>query len=139
MTTTTPLNVEALRKDFPLLTRTVHDRPIVYLDSASSALQPHAVIDSMAHYYETTHANVHRGVYATAEESTNLYENARLVVGRFIGAPDPAHEIVFTKNTTESINLLAKVWGAAHLGEGDAVLITEMVFCAELLFVVLTV
>jgi cysteine desulfurase/selenocysteine lyase len=126
MTPTPPLNVEALRKDFPLLSRTVHDRPIVYLDSASSALQPHAVIDSMAHYYETTHANVHRGVYATAEESTNLYENARLVVGRFIGAPDPAHEIVFTKNTTESINLVAHTWARANLHSGDSILLTEM-------------
>ena len=84
-----PLNVEALRKDFPLLTRMVNDRPIVYLDSASSALQPQAVIDAMTRYYETTHANVHRGVYATAEEATALYERARVVAGRFIGAPGP--------------------------------------------------
>jgi cysteine desulfurase / selenocysteine lyase len=125
-TPTTPLNVEALRKDFPLLTRKVHGRPIVYLDSASSALQPQAVIDAMAKYYETTHANVHRGVYATAEEATHLYENARMVVGRFIGAPDPAHEIVFTKNTTESLNLVAHTWARANLVAGDTVLLTEM-------------
>jgi cysteine desulfurase / selenocysteine lyase len=124
--TTTPLNVEALRKDFPLLTRTVHDRPIVYLDSASSALQPHAVINAMAKYYETTHANVHRGVYATAEEATHLYEQARIVVGRIIGAPEPAHEIVFTKNTTESLNLVAHTWARANLKAGDAVLLTEL-------------
>jgi cysteine desulfurase / selenocysteine lyase len=124
--TTTPLNVEALRKDFPLLTRTVHDRPIVYLDSASSALQPHAVINAMAKYYETTHANVHRGVYATAEEATHLYEQARIVVGRLIGAPEPAHEIVFTKNTTESLNLVAHTWARANLKAGDAVLLTEL-------------
>ena len=121
-----PLNVEALRKDFPLLTRSVHDRPIVYLDSASSALQPQAVINAMGQYYETTHANVHRGVYATAEESTHLYEGARLVVGRFICAPDPAHEIVFTKNTTESLNLVAHAWGRANLRAGDSILLTEM-------------
>lgn len=121
-----PLNVEALRKDFPLLTRTVHDRPIVYLDSASSALQPQAVITAMTRYYETTHANVHRGVYATAEESTHLYEHARIVAGRFIGAPDPAHEIVFTKNTTESLNLVAHAWGRTNLQSGDAILLTEM-------------
>jgi len=124
--TTTPLNVEALRKDFPLLARTVHDRPIVYLDSASSALQPRAVIDAMAHYYETTHANVHRGVYATAEEATHLYEQARVVVGRFIGAPAPADEIVFTKNTTESINLVAHTWARTNLKAGDHILLTEM-------------
>jgi cysteine desulfurase / selenocysteine lyase len=126
MTTTTPLNVEALRKDFPLLTRSVHDRPIVYLDSASSALQPQAVINAMARYYETTHANVHRGVYATAEESTHLYERTRTVVGRLIGAPDPAHEIVFTKNTTESINLVAHTWARTNLKSGDRILLTEM-------------
>jgi cysteine desulfurase / selenocysteine lyase len=131
-TTPTPLNVEALRKDFPLLTRTVHDRPIVYLDSASSALQPQVVINAMATYYETTHANVHRGVYATAEEATHLYEQARLVVGRFIGAPEPAHEIVFTKNTTESLNLVAHTWARANLSAGDSVLVTEMEHHANL-------
>jgi len=126
MTTTTPLNVEALRKDFPLLTRSVHDRPIVYLDSASSALQPQAVINAMARYYETTHANVHRGVYATAEEATHRYERTRVVVGRFIGAPDPAREIVFTKNTTESINLVAHTWARKNLKAKDRILLTEM-------------
>ena len=126
MTTTTPLNVEALRKDFPLLTRSVHDRPIVYLDSASSALQPQAVINAMARYYETTHANVHRGVYATAEEATHRYEQTRVVVGRFIGAPDPAREIVFTKNTTESINLVAHTWARKNLKAKDRILLTEM-------------
>jgi cysteine desulfurase/selenocysteine lyase len=126
MTPTAPLNVEALRKDFPLLARTVHDRPIVYLDSASSALQPQAVISAMSKYYETTHANVHRGVYATAEEATGLYENARLVVGRFIGAPDPATEIVFTKNTTESLNLVAHTWARTNLAAGDIILLSEM-------------
>jgi cysteine desulfurase/selenocysteine lyase len=121
-----PLNTEALRKDFPLLARTINEHPIVYLDSASSALQPHAVINAMTRYYETTHANVHRGVYATAEEATALYERARVVAGRFIGAPDPAREIVFTKNTTEALNLVAHSWGRANLRRGDSVLLTEM-------------
>jgi cysteine desulfurase/selenocysteine lyase len=124
--TAAPLNVEALRKDFPLLNKTVHGRPIVYLDSASSALQPQSVINAMATYYETTHANVHRGVYATAEQSTHLYEHARIVVGRFIAAPDPAREIVFTKNTTESINLVAHTWGRTNLKSGDKILLSEM-------------
>ena len=132
MTDTTPLNIEALRKDFPLLARTVHDRPIVYLDSASSALQPRVVMDAMDHYYATTHANVHRGVYATAEESTHLYEKARVVAGRFIGAPDPEHEIVFAKNTTEGLNLVAHSWGRANLKAGDAILLTEMEHHANL-------
>src|ERR1700722_12470210 len=113
--TPAPLNVEALRKDFPLLARRVNGRPIVYLDAAASALQPTAVIDAMSRYYETTHANVHRGVYATAEEATALYERARLVSGRFVGAPDAAHEVVFTKNTTESLNLVAQSWGRSNL------------------------
>ncbi len=123
---TAPLNTEALRKDFPLLTRTVNGRRIVYLDSASSALQPRSVIGAMSRYYETTHANVHRGVYATAEEATALYERARVVAGRFVGAPDPAHEVVFTKNTTEALNLVARSWGRANLRAGDPVLLTEM-------------
>jgi cysteine desulfurase / selenocysteine lyase len=121
-----PLNTEALRKDFPLLARTVNGRPIVYLDSASSALQPQSVINAMTSYYEVSHANVHRGVYATAEEATALYERARIVTGRFLGAPDPAREVVFTKNTTESLNLVAQSWGRANLRAGDAVLLTEM-------------
>ena len=124
--TPAPLNTEALRKDFPLLSRTVNGRPIVYLDSASSALQPQSVIGAMTRYYETTHANVHRGVYATAEESTTLYERARIAAGRFLGAADPAREVVFTKNTTESLNLIAHSWGRGNLGAGDAVLLTEM-------------
>ena len=121
-----PLNTEALRKDFPLLKRTVNGKPIVYLDAAASALQPQSVIDAMTRYYETTHSNVHRGVYATAEEATALYERARVLVGRFLSAPDPAHEIVFTKNTTESLNLVAQSWGRSNLRAGDAVLLTEM-------------
>ena len=86
---------------------TVHGRPIVYLDSAASSQHPRAVLDAMDDYYETTHANVHRGVYAIAEEADRRYEAARMAVGRFIGAPDPEHEVIFTKNATEAINLVA--------------------------------
>jgi cysteine desulfurase/selenocysteine lyase len=118
--------VAALRGDFPLLLRRVHDRPIVYLDSAATALTPRSVVTATEHYYETTHANVHRGVYATAEEATGLYEGARVKVGRFVGAPHPDREIVFTKNTTESLNLLAHSWGRANLRQGDVVVLTEM-------------
>jgi cysteine desulfurase/selenocysteine lyase len=121
-----PIDVEVIRKDFPLLSRTVHDRPIVYLDSAATALQPRAVLAAMEQYYETTHANVHRGVYATAEEATNHYEGARLAAGRFIGAPDSAREVIFTKNATESLNLVAHAWARTNLAAGDAVLLTEM-------------
>ncbi|MHB8220279.1 MAG: SufS family cysteine desulfurase [Acidimicrobiales bacterium] len=126
MVTAGPIDVEVLRKDFPLLSRTVHDRPVVYLDSAATSLQPRSVMAAMDHYYETTHANVHRGVYATAEEATRLYELARRAAGRFIGAPDPDHEVVFTKNATEALNLVAYAWGRTNLAAGDAVLLTEM-------------
>jgi cysteine desulfurase / selenocysteine lyase len=126
------LDTEVLRKDFPLLARTVHDRPIVYLDSAATSLQPKPVLAAMDQYYETTHSNVHRGVYATAEEATALFEGARLAVGRFIGAPDPAHEVVFTKNATEGLNLVAHSWGRRNLNEGDVVVLTGMEHHANL-------
>ena len=126
------LDVETLRKDFPLLSRVVHGRPIVYLDSAGSSLQPRPVLAAMEQYYESTHANVHRGVYATAEEATARYEGARVAVGQFIGAPDPAREIVFAKNATEVLNLVAWTWGREHLGPGDTVLLTEMEHHANL-------
>ena len=126
------LDVETLRKDFPLLSRVVNGRPIVYLDSAATALQPRAVLAAMDQYYEQTHANVHRGVYATAEEATNRYESARVAVGRFVGAPDPAREVVFTKNATEALNLVVGSWGRANLSRGDAVLLTTMEHHANL-------
>ncbi len=126
------LDVETLRKDFPLLARTVHGRPLVYLDSASSSLQPRQVLAAMEQYYETCHANVHRGVYTTAEEATARYEGARVSVGRFIGAGDPEREIVFVKNATEALNLVANSWGKANLRPGDAVLLTEMEHHANL-------
>ena len=121
-----PLDVAMLRKDFPLLGREVHGRPITYLDSAASAQRPTSVLDAMREYDETTHANVHRGVYTIAEEATRRFEAARHNVGRFIGAPDPAREIVFTKNATEGLNLVAHAWGRTHLHAGDTIVLTEM-------------
>ena len=126
------LDVETVRKDFPLLARTVHNHPIVYLDSASSSLQPRQVLAAMEQYYETCHANVHRGVYTTAEEATARYEGARVAVGRFIGARVPEREIIFVKNATEALNLVARSWGAANLGPGDRVLLTEIEHHANL-------
>ena len=123
---TTSLDVATVRRDFPLLSRESHGRRISYLDTAASSLPPHAVVAAMDSYYETTHANVHRGVYETAEEATRLFESARTTIGRFLGAPDPAREIVFTRNTTESINLLARTWGELHLSEGDVVVLSLM-------------
>ena len=123
---------ERVRGDVPELRRTVHGREMAYLDSAASSLTPRSVIEAMSRYYERTHTNVHRGVYEIAEEATEAYEHARKAVGRFIGAPDPEHEIVFTKNATESFNLFARSWGTTTLAEGDVVVLTEMEHHANL-------
>jgi cysteine desulfurase/selenocysteine lyase len=119
------LDVATIRKKFPLLDTQVNGKRLVYVDSASSSQKPASVIDAMSHYYETTHANVHRGVYGIAAEATRLYEEARAKIARFIGAPGP-EGIVFTKNVTEAINLVAHSWGRANLRAGDSVLLTEM-------------
>jgi cysteine desulfurase/selenocysteine lyase len=123
---------ERVRADVPELRRSVHGNEMAYLDSAASSLTPRTVIEAMSRYYETTHTNVHRGVYEVAEEATEHYEHARQAVGRFIGAADPAHEVVFTKNATEALNLFARSWGATVLGEGDVVVLTEMEHHANL-------
>jgi cysteine desulfurase/selenocysteine lyase len=125
------LATDTIRKDFPILEQQVGGHRLVYLDSASSSQKPNAVLDAMQHYYETTHANVHRGVYAIAEEATRLYEEARAKTARFVGATS-TNEIVFTKNVTEAINLVAYSWGRANLGAGDAVLLTEIEHHANL-------
>jgi cysteine desulfurase / selenocysteine lyase len=123
-----PLDPATIKKDFPLLT----SRPeVIYLDSASSSQKPRQVLDAMNDYYETTHANVHRGVYGMAEEATNRFEGARTKVARFLGAASP-HEIVLTKNVTEAINLVAHSWARTELKEGDVVVLTEMEHHANL-------
>jgi len=116
----------AVRSDVPLLGRVINGHPITYLDSGATSLTPRPVIEAMSHYYENNHANVHRGVYQTAAESTALYEGAREAAARFLNAPGGAREIIFTKGCTESFNLLARSWGAANLGAGDVVLLSEM-------------
>ncbi|HEX7443122.1 MAG TPA: SufS family cysteine desulfurase [Acidimicrobiales bacterium] len=121
----TDLDVARIKADFPLLAREVHGRPIVYLDSAATSQKPRVVLDAMGTYYETINANVHRGVYQIAEQATAEMEAARAKVARFIGAPSPA-EIVFTKNATEAMNLVAGSWGRANLHPGDPVLLTHM-------------
>jgi len=115
-----------VRADTPGLRRVIYGRPITYLDSGATSLPPRSVIEAMSRYYELHHANVHRSVFQTAAEATATYEGARESVANFIHAPGGAGEIVFTRNTTESFNLLAKSWGAAHLGAGDVVLLSEM-------------
>jgi cysteine desulfurase/selenocysteine lyase len=125
VTTASPLDVARIKKDFPVLERVVHGKRLVYLDSASSSQKPLAVIEAMDRYYSTTHANVHRGVYQIAQEATELYEGARAKVAAFIGASG-TDEIVFTKNVTEAINLVAYSWGRRNLGSGDIVVTSEI-------------
>lgn len=120
------LDVERVRADFPILSRTVHGKPLVYLDSAATSQKPRPVIDSMADYYSRYNANVHRAIYELGEEATREYEAAREKVARFINARSP-NEIVFTKSTTESINAIAYGWGLkGPLQRGDEIVSTVM-------------
>jgi cysteine desulfurase / selenocysteine lyase len=114
-----------VRNDFPILSRQVHGRPLVYLDSAASSQKPDAVIEAMDRYYRTSHANVHRGVYELSEEATSQMEQARVKVARFINASQ-SKQIIFTRNTTESINLVAYSWGYANIHAGDLIVLTEL-------------
>jgi cysteine desulfurase/selenocysteine lyase len=124
-------DVSRVRADFPILKRQVHGRELVYLDSAASSQKPASVIDAMDTYYRTTHANVHRGVHTLSEEATAQYEGARAKVAQFIGACCPK-EVIWTRNATEAINLVAYSWGRSNLRQGDHVLLTEMEHHANL-------
>jgi cysteine desulfurase/selenocysteine lyase len=117
-------DVRQVREDFPILKRRVGDRPLVYLDNAATSQKPRQVLDALTEYYEQHNANIHRGVHRLAEEATALYEEARRKVARFLGAP-ATRSVVFTRGTTESINLVAYAWGRKNLREGDEVVLTE--------------
>ncbi len=119
-------DVDQIRKDFPILTRTVHGVPLVYLDNAATTQKPRSVIDTLVHYYEHYNANIHRGLHTLAEEATAAYEASRMKIGRFINAEHPEEEIIFTRNTTESINLVANAWGRKFLKPGDEIVFTAM-------------
>lgn len=119
------LDVNQLRADFPILQRQVHGKPLVYLDNAATSQKPESVIHAMDDYYRRYNANIHRGVHTLAEEATAAYENARRKVGRFINASSP-REVIFVRNTTEAINLVALSWGRAHLGQGDVIILSVM-------------
>jgi cysteine desulfurase / selenocysteine lyase len=119
------LDVSAIRRDFPILARRVHDKPLVYLDNAATSQKPRQVIQALVDYYEQTNANIHRGIHTLAEEATEAYEGARAKAARFIGAAGP-DEILFTRNTTESLNLVAYTWAADNIREGDEIVITTM-------------
>lgn len=114
-----------LRIDFPVLDQHVGGRPLVYLDNAATTHKPRAVIDAVARFYERDNSNVHRGLHALSMRATDGYEAARARAAAFVGAAHPA-EIVFTRGTTEAINLIAQSWGGAHLRAGDVILLTEM-------------
>jgi cysteine desulfurase / selenocysteine lyase len=118
-------DVEAIRRDFPALAQNVHNKPLVYLDSAATALKPQAVIEAVRGFYERDSANVHRGVHLLSQRATAAFEKARQRVKRFLNARDTA-EIVFLRGTTEAINLVAQVYGRTRLQAGDEILITEL-------------
>jgi cysteine desulfurase / selenocysteine lyase len=119
------MDPKVVRKDFPILERTMAGKPLVYLDSAVTSQKPRQVIEALSDFYEKHNANVHRGIYPLGEEATAAYEGAREKVAAFVGAPDP-NSIVFTRGTTESINLVAHGWGRKFLKEGDEIVLTEM-------------
>ena len=122
MTAAAPLDTAAIREQFPILSREVHGRPLVYLDNAATTQKPQSVIDALSHYYSTMNANIHRGLHTLAEEATAAYEDVRKQVAAFIGAGSH-REIVFTRNTTESLNLLAYTLGS-RLRPGDEIVLT---------------
>jgi cysteine desulfurase/selenocysteine lyase len=115
----------AVREDFPILQQRVHGHPLVYLDNAATSQKPRPVLAALDRYYTRDNANVHRGIHELSNRATAAYEAARARVAAFVGASS-ADEIIFTRGTTEGINLVAQTWGAAHLGRGDAILLTEM-------------
>ncbi len=119
-----PRSLEQIRAEFPILSREIHGRPLAYLDNGATAQKPLAVIEALDEFWRRHNANVHRGVHTLSEEATALYEQARLTVAEHIGAD--RRELVFVRNATEALNLVAYSWGRANLGEGDRVLVTEM-------------
>jgi len=123
MSVQTTLDIQAIREQFPLLDQSINGHRLAYLDSTATAQKPLAVLDAMDRYYRTINANVHRGVYQISEAATEAYEGTRRTIGRFIGAKS-TKEIIFTRNATEAINLVAQSWGRANLQAGDRILLT---------------
>ncbi len=120
-----PLDVAAVRQDFPILRQRVHGHPLVYLDNAATTQKPRAVIDRVARFYGEENANVHRGIHALSEQATAAYAEARAAVARFLNAPDP-RDIIFVRGATEAINLVAHAYGRAHVRSGDDIVISAM-------------
>jgi cysteine desulfurase / selenocysteine lyase len=122
---TAPYDITAIRADFPILSRTVYGKPLVYLDNGASAQKPKAVIDAVAHAYSSEYANVHRGLHFLSNAATDAYENAREIVRKFLNA-GKLEEIIFTKSTTEAINAVAYGWGMPNIGPDDEIVLTIM-------------
>src|SRR5262245_54254539 len=118
-------DVDAIRREFPILAQRRNGKPLVFLDSAASAQKPQAVLDAIDDCYERYYANVHRGVHWLSQQSTEAFEEARETCRRFLNAPD-VHEIVFVRGTTEAVNLVASSWGRRNVGAGDEVMISEL-------------
>jgi cysteine desulfurase / selenocysteine lyase len=121
----TKLDARRLRADFPIFEQQIHGKPLAFLDSAASSQKPRQVLDAMTRFYETSYANVHRGVYKLAEDATAGYEGGRAKVAQFLNAPSE-REVIFTRSATEGINLVAYAWGLDNLGPGDVVVVTEL-------------
>jgi cysteine desulfurase / selenocysteine lyase len=119
------LEAQKLRADFPILQQEINGKPLAYLDSAVTAQKPRQMLEAMTQFYETSYGNVHRGVYALAERSTEAFEGARDRIAKFVNAPS-SRELIFTRNATESLNLVAYAYGLARLGPGDVVVVTEL-------------
>jgi len=119
------LDARKLRADFPIFEQEIHGKPLAYLDSAASSQKPRQVLDAMTEFYETSYANIHRGVYDLGERATEAYEGAREKARAFVNA-ESTHEVIFTRNVTAALNLVAYAWGLDNLGPGDVVLVTEM-------------
>ncbi|MBI4232629.1 cysteine desulfurase [Candidatus Peregrinibacteria bacterium] len=119
------LDPQALKQDFPIFKRQINGKPLVYLDNAATSQKPKQVIDAISHYYENSNANIHRGVHALSEEGTAAYENSRLETAKFINAHSP-EEIIFTRNATESINLVAYTWAEKNIQAGDEILVSAL-------------
>src|ERR1700752_1701320 len=125
VTTTPALDAKRLRADFPIFEQLIHDKPLAFLDSAASSQKPRQMLEAMNDFYTTSYANVHRGVYVLAERATAALEGAREKVRALVNAPD-VREIVFVRNATEAINLVAYSWGLSNLGPGDVVVVREL-------------
>jgi len=118
-------DVESIRSDFPILGRMIHGKPLVYLDNGASAQRPSQVINAISDLYEAHYSNIHRGVHQLSQEASRLYEDARVAARGFINA-DCVHEVIFTRGTTEAINLVAQSYARPRLKKGDEILITHM-------------